>query len=203
MSYFPFFMELKGKEGLVIGGGTVALRKVEKLLPYGAKLTVIAPKILPEIQKMEEITCMEIPFIPIALEGKAFVIAASDDLRVNREAAELCRERGILVNVVDCKEECSFLFPSLVKRGELSIGISTGGASPSAAVYVKEQIERILPEDFDALLEELAALRPRVMEQAEEQTRGGIFKELFVRRLISGAPLDEETIRRILAGEEK
>ena len=91
----------------------------------------------------------------------------------------------------------------LVKRGELSIGISTGGASPSAAVYVKEQIERILPEDFDALLEELAALRPRVMEQAEEQTRGGIFKELFVCRLISGAPLDEETIRRILAGEEK
>ena len=136
MSYFPFFMDLEGREGLVIGGGSVALRKVEKLRPYGAKLTVIAPKILPELKKTEEISCMEIPFTPTALEGKMFVIAASDDPEVNHEAALLCRERGILVNVVDDKEECSFLFPALVKRGELSVGISTGGASPSAAVYV-------------------------------------------------------------------
>ena len=59
MSYFPFFIDLEGREGLVIGGGSVALRKVEKLRPYGAKLTVIAPKILPELKKTEEISCME------------------------------------------------------------------------------------------------------------------------------------------------
>ena len=203
MSYFPFFMELEGREGLVIGGGSVALRKVKKLLPYGVKLTVIAPMILPEIKKMEGISYMEIPFTPIAIEGKFFVIAASDEPKVNREAARLCRERGILINVVDDKEECSFLFPALVKRGELSVGISTGGASPSAAVYAKERIEELLPEDFGALLDELAALRSLVMQETpEEQTRGKVFKALFTQRLASGASLEEETVRRILAGEE-
>ena len=201
MSYFPFFIDLEGREGLVIGGGSVALRKVEKLRPYGAKLTVIAPKILPELKKTEEISCMEIPFTPAALEGKMFVIAASDDPEANHEAALLCRERGILVNVVDDKEECSFLFPALVKRGELSVGISTGGASPSAAVYVKERIGELLPEDFGEILEELAVLRPLVMERAAEE-RGNIFKELFARRLTSSAPLTEETLQTMLLGEE-
>ena len=73
MSYFPFFIDLEGKGGLVIGGGSVALRKVEKLLPYGPKLTVMAPEILPEIKKYSGISCMEIPFTDSALEGKTFV----------------------------------------------------------------------------------------------------------------------------------
>ena len=201
MSYFPFFIDLEGKEGLVIGGGSVALRKVEKLLPYGPKLTVIAPEILPEIKKYKGISCMEIPFTASALEGKNFVIAASDHARVNHEAARLCRERGILVNVVDDKAECSFLFPALVKRGELSVGISTGGASPSAAVYVKERIDELLPEDFGEILNELAALRPLVMEKAAKD-RGAIFKKLFEHRLNTGVPLEEEVLRRILEGEE-
>ena len=201
MSYFPFFIDLEGKEGLVIGGGSVALRKVEKLLPYGPKLTVIAPEILPKIKKYEGISCMEIPFTASALEGKSFVIAASDHARVNHEAARLCRERGILVNVVDDKAECSFLFPALVKRGELSVGISTGGASPSAAVYVKEQIDELLPEDFGEILDELAALRPLVMEKAAKD-RGAIFQKLFEHRLNTGVPLEEEVLRRILEGEE-
>lgn len=201
MSYFPFFMDLEGQEGLVIGGGSVALRKVEKLRPYGAKLTVIAPKILPKLKETEEISCMEISFTPTALEGKMFVIAASDDPEVNREAALLCRERGILVNVVDDKEECSFLFPALVKRGELSVGISTGGASPSAAVYVKERINELLPENFGEIVEELAELRPLVLERPAGE-RGSIFKALFASRLTSLTPLTEETLRRILGGEE-
>ena len=202
MSYFPFFIDLEGKEGLVIGGGSVALRKVEKLLPYGPKLTVIAPEILPEIKKYEGISYMEIPFTASALEGKSFVIAASDHVRVNHEAARLCRERGILVNVVDDKEACTFLFPALVKRGELSVGISTGGASPSAAVYVKEQIDQLLPEDFGEILDELAALRPLVMEKAAKD-RGAIFQKLFEHRLNTGVPLEEEVLRRILEGEEE
>ena len=201
MSYFPFFMDLEGQEGLVIGGGSVALRKVEKLRPYGAKLTVIAPKILPKLKETEEISCMEISFTPTALEGKMFVIAASDDPEVNREAALLCRERGILVNVVDDKEECSFLFPALVKRGELSVGISTGGASPSAAVYVKERINELLPENFGEIVEELAELRPLVLERPAGE-RGSIFKALFARRLTSLTPLTEETLQTILGGEE-
>ena len=93
------------------------------------------------------------------------------------------------------------MFPALVKRGELSVGISTGGASPSAAVYVKERIGELLPEDFGEILEELAVLRPLVMERAAEE-RGNIFKELFARRLTSSAPLTEETLQTMLVGEE-
>ena len=203
MSYFPFFIDLEGREGLVIGGGSVALRKVEKLRPYGAKLTVIAPKILAELKKTEEISCMEIPFTPTALEGKMFVIAASDDPEVNHEAALLCRERGIHVNVVDDKEECSFLFPALVKRGELSVGISTGGASPTAAIWLKEQVERLLPERFDEILEWLERQRSGLKEACPlERQRSQLFAQLFAACLDQGGPLTDEQMGNILHGEE-
>ena len=134
MAYFPFFVELAGASGLVAGGGKVALRKVEKLLPYGPRLTVIAPRIDEKILAMPGVVCLRRAFEPADLEGKDFAVAAAGDREVNHWISRLCRERKIPVNVVDDKEASSFLFPSLIKRGELSVGISTGGSSPSAAI---------------------------------------------------------------------
>ena len=144
MGYFPFFVDLTGKEGLIVGGGTVALRKVEKLLPYGPHLPVAAPEVLPELDSCPELTLLRRPFAPELLENKAFVIAATDDAAVNREISALCQERGIPVNVVDDPDQCTFLFPALVKRGDLSVGISTTGASPTAAVWLKQQVEGLI-----------------------------------------------------------
>ncbi len=142
MGYFPFFMDLEGREGLVVGGGAVALRKLQKLLPYGPRLTVAAPELLAEIEALPGLTRLRRSFAPAMLEGKGFVIAATDDREVNRGIAALCRERGIPVNAVDDKEQCTFLFPALVKRGYLTVGVSTAGASPSAAAWVGRSVCR-------------------------------------------------------------
>lgn len=201
MAYFPFFVELDGREGLIVGGGAVALRKAEKLLPYGPKLTVLAPEILPELKKMDGITCLENTFTPSALQGKCFVIAATDDAELNQRIARECQARRILVNVVDDKENCGFLFPALVKQGELSIGISTGGASPSAAIYVKENISAFLPECFESVLEYLSGVRETIKEAVPPQRRSTVLKALFDACMEQGRPLTEAELGGLLARE--
>lgn len=137
MAYFPMFVELEGRPCLIVGGGAVALRKARKLLPYGPCLTVVAQSFVPELEALEGAALCRRAFRPRDVEGQALVVAATGDGALNREIAALCRARRIPVNAVDDKDNCTFLFPALVRRGPLSIGISTGGASPTAAVYVK------------------------------------------------------------------
>lgn len=197
MSYFPFFVEMEGLPGLIVGGGSVASRKVEKLLPYGPRLTVVAPEIAPEIASAEGVTLLRRPFHPEDLEGMAFVISAAPP--VNRQVSELCRRKNLPVNVVDDRELCSFLFPALVKRGSLSIGISTGGASPTAAIYLKEQISALLPENFQELLDFLDSLRPLLKaEIPQEPLRAKAFSRLFRSCMAAERPLTPEEVRAIL-----
>ena len=204
MAYFPFFMELSGQSGLIVGGGAVAARKVEKLLPYGPRLTVIARHFCPALKENREIIRLCRPFSPQDVENQAFVVAATDDRRVNRQIAELCRQRRIPVNAVDDRESCTFLFPALVRRGTLSVGISTGGASPTAAVWLKEQIADLLPENTEELLAWLDSLRDRIRREIpREADRAGVFRELFARCMAQGAPCSQETVEEILAGAEK
>ena len=201
MSYFPFFIELEGRPGLIVGGGTVACRKVEKLLPYGPRLTVVAPEIGPEIAAAEGLTLLRRSFRPEDLEGMAFVISAAPP--VNRQVAELCREKNLPVNVVDDRELCSFLFPALVNRGSLSVGISTGGASPTAAIYLKERIAALLPQNFEELLTFLDGLRPVLRaELPEESLRSEAFSRLFQSCMAVGRPLTPEEVRAILDGHQ-
>lgn len=201
MAYFPFFIDLDGKEGLIVGGGTVALRKAEKLLPYGPNLTVLAPEILPELKKMDGIACLEIPFTPAALQGKDFAIAATDDAELNRSIAERCQTRRVLVNVVDDPENCGFLFPALVKRGQLSVGISTGGASPSAAVYVKNRVMECLPEHLEEILDYLSSTREQIKAALPEERRSAAFKKLFDACMDVGRPLTEAELCDLLQKE--
>lgn len=204
MAYFPFFMDLSTLDGLVVGGGRIALRKLQVLLPYGAKLTAAAPSFLPEVTRLPGLTKLTRYFCPALLEGRDYVIAASGDQALNRWIAALCRQRSILVNAVDDRDACSFLFPALVRRGPLSIGISTGGASPTAAVYCKERIAQILPDGFGDLLVYLAQLR----DQVKATLPGGVHRErsfarLFYACLEHGWPLDNAVVTALLRGEEE
>lgn len=200
MGYFPFFVDLEGWEGLVVGGGAVALRKLQKLLPYGPRLTVAAPELLAEIEALPGLTRLRRSFAPAMLEGKGFVIAATDDREVNRGIAALCRERGIPVNAVDDKEQCTFLFPALVKRGDLTVGVSTAGASPSAAAWVGRRVSERLPEDFGELLDYLASLRPMVRKRVAEENRAAVFARLFSDCMEHGFPLKEAALAAVLEG---
>lgn len=199
MSYFPFFVDLEGVPALVVGGGTVALRKVEKLLPYAPSITVVSPAVSEEIASHPEVTVVRRPFRPEDLDGQAFVIAAAGpetDLLV----AELCRQRGIPVNVVDDPKECTFLFPALVKRGNLSVGISTEGASPTAAAYLKQRVEGILPRNIEAVLSFMEECRPLVKREVEDASRRQrVFAELFWACIEEERPLTHKELEEVLA----
>lgn len=199
MAYFPFFMDLKGRTGLIVGGGRIALHKIEKLVPFEPVLEVCAPSVLPEIEAIDGLVLHRTAFREEYLHGKAFVIAATDDRMLNREVSALCREKNIPVNVVDDRDYCTFLFPSLVQKGSLTVGICTAGASPTAARWTKERIADMIPERFDAVLDYLEQQRSTVKACVrEEARRSAVFKELFAACMEKGGPLEPEETLEIL-----
>ena len=210
MAYFPFFVDIGGKNGLIAGGGRIALHKLQKLLPYGAKLQIVAPEVSEAMEQTaleNDICVIKRAFEPSDLNEMFFVIAASDDAKVNAEIGRLCRERGILVNVVDDKEACSFLFPSLVKEGNLSIGISTEGTSPEVAAELRSRVVSMIPADMDAILAYLGSLRPLAKAHVKATGRRAAFLKDTARVCMdTNAVFDEwETMRRLEAyahGEE-
>ena len=171
MSLFPFFVDITGKTALLIGGGRIALHKARKLEPFGARLIVIAPDILPELEALPNIETVRRAFEPedIGRYRPFFVIAATDDRSISLAAAKECERLGIPINAVDDRELCTFQFPALVSRGSLTVGISTAGKSPTAAASIRALTERILPEDTDALLDGMEALREKLKQTVPEQ----------------------------------
>ena len=206
MGYFPFFVELKGKRGLIVGGGIVAERKVRKLLPYEPELLVVAPKIDDGIWKLSEeikekrkknedtseLILSERDFETTNLEKMDFVIAATSDETLNARIAKLCEERNILVNVVDDKEKCGFLFPSLIREGKLSIGISTEGASPRVATTFRARLSVDIPERMEEILDYLEKIRPFAkMAIEDDKKRAAFLMELADVCMGKGRPLTE------------
>ena len=140
MKYFPFFIDIENKSGLIVGGGEVAAEKVFRLQPFHSNITVIAPAILDKLLHNKHIQCIERKFKDDDIYNKFYVIAATNDRQLNKHISDLCKKQGILVNVVDDMKQCGFIFPSLVTSGSMCIGISTGGASPSIASIYREKI---------------------------------------------------------------
>lgn len=180
MSYFPMYIELKDAPCLVVGGGKVALRKVEVLLEFGAKVYVVAPEIAEELRKNTKVLCRIRPFQETDLKEMTLVVAATGNTALNHEISLLCREKKIPVNAVDQKEDCTFIFPSYVKRGEVTAAVTSGGLSPVLTQYLKKQIEEQMPEEIGIAAEALGEVRPYVKAAlpGEEQ------KKLVYKRLL-------------------
>lgn len=200
MPLFPIFIDLKGRKALIVGGGRVALRKAERLMPYGADICAVAPEFEGAFRSLSGVTLLERRFEPGDIEGAALVIAATDDGELNAAVSELCRWENVPVNVVDDIEKCSFVFPSLVRRGELSVGISTGGASPSAAQYIRRGVEQLVPEGFEDILGFLAAHRAAVKAALPPERRAGAYAGLFERCMELGRALSEEEFEEYIGG---
>lgn len=198
MPHFPMFIDLKEKPVLVVGGGSVALRKVQKLIPYGPKITVIAPEMVPELEGDSDLVLCRREFQEADLDLRPeLVIAATNDETINHRISELCKECHIPVNVVDDPAACTFLFPALVQQGNFSAGISTGGASPTAAVYFKEQLKASVPENMDEILSWLEEKRPELKSSIPDQKkRAGIFRQMFEACMKKGAPLTAEEMNQ-------
>ena len=162
MRYFPIHLDLKERLVLVVGAGTVAAGKISQLLDAGALVTVVAPLVsgnILELHNQSKIELRQRRFEPADLEGATLVIGATDDCLVNQCVAAAAKEKSVLCNIVDDPELCDFITPALVIRGELQIGISTSGGSPTLAQRVRREIESLIGEEYGELLQLAAEMR--------------------------------------------
>jgi precorrin-2 dehydrogenase len=177
MRYYPIFLDLQTRPCLVIGGGTVAERKVESLLQADAQVTVISPTSTSRLQAWAAdgtITLHQRPYCSGDLQGFWVVFAATNDPVLHKEVATEAKTAGVLLNVVDHPALCSFIVPAVLSRGDLTLAISTGGASPALAKKIRQTLEQHFGSEYDLALRLLARVRERVARNglsSEERQR--------------------------------
>lgn len=207
MSYFPFFLEIRGKDCLVVGGGSVAARKIQVLKEFRVRITIVSPEICDElsgvIKKDKTIIIHKRKFEHSDIKEQLFVIAATDNRDVNHQVSSLCKEKDILVNVCDCKEECTFIFPSIVKREDIVVGISSSGESPDVSKWLRKHIGEEVPEFLPELSDNLGKYRPIVKEHvADVDTRKKVFRELFQVGLRGHGKINDNMVEKIISKYE-
>ncbi len=162
------FLNIWGKKCVVIGGGKVAFRKAKTLLEYGATVEVVSPELCPELAQLAETNMIKVRYQnyePENLKGAFIVIAATNNMDINRKISEEARKQGILVNVVDNPELSDFIFPASFRRGDLTIGVSTAGKSPALARKIKNQLEQSFGEEYASLTTLIAEVRAQLKEK--------------------------------------
>lgn len=165
---YPAFIKLENRQCLVVGGGKVAARKVKMLLMCGAKVRVVSPQVVEELAALAaagEIEWVRRGFVAGDTAGAFLVVSATDDREVNGQVARECAAGNILLNVVDQPEFCSFYVPSVIRRGELTVAISTGGKSPLLARKLREKLEKVFPPAYGEFLEYLGSLRREIISR--------------------------------------
>lgn len=166
MSLFPIFLKLTGRRCLVVGAGSIAESKIESLHAAGAEVAVVATRVSPRIRQMAadgEVRLSVRSFDDADLDGNFLVVAGTDVPEVNRAVFAGAERRNILVNAVDDPPYCDYYFPSVVKRGDLQIAISTAGESPALAQQLRRELNEQLPRDLGPWLMELGRLRREVL----------------------------------------
>ncbi len=182
MRFYPVNLDIRGKRCLVIGGGNVAERKVELLLKCGGLVTVISPTITSRIRKLVDegmVNYIDRSYQKGDLKGFFLAISATDKDEVNEEVWKEAEEMGVLLNVVDNPAKCHFTVPSVIERGDLLITISTSGKSPALSRKLREDLERIIGDEYGILLEILGAVRKRISAyRYSPEERKAIFEYL-------------------------
>ncbi|WP_425391212.1 precorrin-2 dehydrogenase/sirohydrochlorin ferrochelatase family protein [Ekhidna sp.] len=188
-SLFPIFLKLDQIQTLIVGGGNVGLEKLDALLrnDHEANVTIVAKKFNAEVKQRQglsrQIKLIERPFRKRDLRGKDLVILATDDQTLNAKVRSMARRRHLLVNVADTPGLCDFYLGSTVKKGDLKIGISTNGKSPTFSKRLKEVLNETLPDETDLLLQNLKVIRDRLKGDFsfKVKTLNGITKSLIDR----------------------
>lgn len=167
MSLFPLFLKLTGRPTVVVGAGLLAESKIESLLAAQAQVRVIALTVNARVRELAEggeIELAQRGYAAGDLAGAFLAVAATDDAAVNRAVFAEAEAAGVLVNAVDDPPFCDFYFPSVVRRGDLQIAISTAGHSPALAQRLRREINTLLPLDAGDWLNELGNLRREVLQ---------------------------------------
>ena len=167
-AYMPVSLSLTDQPCLVVGGGPVALRKIDTLLDHGAVVTVVAPEVDDKIRYFGESGRIKLELRPYE-KGEAaryrFVISATDDMDLNRQVSDDSRSGGALVNVVDTPALCDFIFPAVVRRDCLSAAISTDGKAPFMAGHIRQILDDIFPSHWGKLMAQATRFRKMVQQR--------------------------------------
>ncbi len=195
MNLFPIFLRIQKKKCLVVGGGMVAERKVRSLLIAGAEVTVIAPQLTEELSNLlgqGRIMHIERNYRENDIEGFYLVIASTDSHQTNKSIYLEGEKSGIPVNVVDDSLNSSFFVPSLIRRGDLQIALSTSGTAPIFAKELRKYFEKKLYPELESDMEDLARLRKDIIQN---EGKRGVSKDRRFREIL--LPKIEEILRKI------
>ncbi len=196
---YPIVLDLAGRRAVVVGGGRVALRKARALADAGAAVTAVAPQFLPAFAEDSRLERVTAAYEARHLEGAAVVIAATDDPAVNRRVADDARDARALVNVVDVPEQCDFIVPAQVRRGELLLAITTGGAAPSLARRLRKRLGEQFGPEWADYLEALRAVRERILAEGDPPAvRRRLFERLTQPDMFEAARAGPDALRRAI-----
>ncbi|NOZ91239.1 MAG: bifunctional precorrin-2 dehydrogenase/sirohydrochlorin ferrochelatase [Epsilonproteobacteria bacterium] len=173
MSFFPSYLNLDNKKILLVGGGAIALEKLEKLIDFSRDITIIAKDISDEFLEFAnryDITIIQKAYKKGDIDGFDIVVVATNTIALHKEIYQESRDSRILVNSVDDTAYCDFIFPSYIKKGDLTISISTSGASPAMAKRVRIYIEKLIPSNIAEFLSEMRELR-KTMPKGKERMK--------------------------------
>ncbi len=198
MDFLPVFLDLKGRNVLVAGGGDIAARKIDLLLRAGANVNVVAPVLCAALQQLnreEKILHLEERYDEqLLLQGITLVIAATDDEEVNREVSEDAQALGLPVNVVDQPQLCTFILPSIIDRSPVTVAISTGGASPVLGRILRAHLESLIPASYG----KLAELARRFREPVKQRFATISQRRRFWERMLHG-----QVAEMVVSGREE
>lgn len=169
MSFFPIYLEMTGRRCLVIGGGAVAERKIANLLEAEAKVTVISPDVSENIARWSKANAIQLKarrYQAGDLAGFELAFVATDDRRVNDEVYLEGRSRGVWVNAADDPAHCDFILPSVLRRGDLTVAVSSGGQSPALARTIREELEIYFSREYEQLAELAAETRAELRRRS-------------------------------------
>ena len=182
MSDYPILLQLQGRLCVVIGGGPVAIRKARGLQEAGARVRLIASELAVSVEALEAVEVIIRPYQTGDLEGAFVAFAATDDRLVNAAVVQEARQRRVLVGVVDAPDTGDFTLPALLRRGNLTVAVATGGGSPALAALLRDQLAVRLGPEWATVLEIAAALRQkRLTLQGNTE-----YNQPILRRLIEG-----------------
>lgn len=183
--YYPAFLNIKEKLCVVVGGGKVAERKVLSLLRCGAKIKIISPDLTKRLQKERDkgnITHICRKYIVGDLAGAFLVVAATSNEKTNTEIASMTSG---LINVVDRKDMANFIVPSVIRKGLLTIAISTSGASPAMSRTIRKELEALYDKDFSKYITFLKKFRSKIIEKIpDRKIREQIFRDAVSERML-------------------
>jgi precorrin-2 dehydrogenase / sirohydrochlorin ferrochelatase len=181
--YYPLFFDLEGKGVLVVGGGEVARRKVETLLDYDACISIVSRDLDGTIKGWVDhgkVRYLGSEFRDEFLRDMWVVIAATNDKKLNHRVSESARKKGLLVNAVDQPEDCNFIVPSIIHRGDLVIAVSTSGKSPALAKKIRRELEDQFGEEYARFLIFMGRLRKEILARGHSQKENQVLFQAVV-----------------------